>query len=184
MLDCPPSLLNSTGLFDSTGTQSNSLWLAFFRNIQSGRALKCYFVALNSTSMHCHILESSEIQIPPYSEDAVVVLMVSAFEGFHCAQLRRSSYLIKIGSLHHYSPSPNPQFCNPKSLFATGLIVTQIHTCTTIQRENFEGENFCELVKNTTFVEKTFADCSFVPCQRTLRPQISWRKLSRTATKP
>ena len=86
MLDCPPSLLNSTGLFDNTGTQSNyySLWLAFFRNIQSGRALKCYFVALNSASMHCHILESSEIQIPSYSEDAVVVLMMSAFEGFHC----------------------------------------------------------------------------------------------------
>ena len=35
-----------------------------------------------------------------------------------------------------------------------------------------------------TFVEKTFVDCSLVPRQRTPCPQISWRKLSRIATKP
>ena len=31
---------------------------------------------------------------------------------------------------------------------------------------------------------KTFADCSLVPCQRMPHPQISWRKISQTATKP
>ena len=44
---------------------------------------------------------------------------------------------------------------------------------------NFEGENFHELVKNTIFTEKTFADCSLVLRQRTPRPQIrgqSFRK--------
>ena len=28
--------------------------------------------------------------------------------------------------------------------------------------ETFKGENFCELVKNTSFMEKTFTDCSLV----------------------
>ena len=32
--------------------------------------------------------------------------------------------------------------------------------------------------------EKTFTDCSLFPCQRTPHPQISWRNLSRIATKP
>ena len=34
------------------------------------------------------------------------------------------------------------------------------------------------------FAEKTFANCSLVPCQRMPHPQISWRKLLPTATKP
>ena len=50
--------------------------------------------------------------------------------------------------------------------------------------ETFEGENFCELVKNTIFTEKTFTDCSLGPCQRTQHPQILQRKLLRLATKP
>ena len=49
---------------------------------------------------------------------------------------------------------------------------------TTIEQKTFEGENFHELA------EKTFADCSLSPCQRTPRPKISWRKLSQIATKP
>ena len=40
------------------------------------------------------------------------------------------------------------------------------------------------MVKNKIFTEKTFADCSLEPCQRTAHHQISWRKLSRIATKP
>ena len=46
----------------------------------------------------------------------------------------------------------------------------------------FEGENFHKLVTNTIFGEKTFADCSLVPCQRMPRPQILQRKLLRIAT--
>ena len=74
----------------------------------------------------------------------------------------------------------------------------------TVERETFEGENFCELVKNTIFTEKTFVDCSLVPCQgrhapifhgenycgllactvpRTPCPHISQRKLLRIGTK-
>ena len=49
---------------------------------------------------------------------------------------------------------------------------------------NFRGKIFYELVKNTIFVEKTFTDCSLLPCQRMPCPQISQRKLSRIATKP
>ena len=36
----------------------------------------------------------------------------------------------------------------------------------------FKRENFCELVKNTIFVEKTCADCSPAPSQRTPRPKV------------
>ena len=51
--------------------------------------------------------------------------------------------------------------------------------------ETFEGENFHDLVKNTIFVAKTFADCSLLPCQKTSHPQIlqCWKKLSQMATK-
>ena len=52
-----------------------------------------------------------------------------------------------------------------------------------IQQETFKGENFRELEKNTIFVEKTFVDCLLVPRQGTAHPQISRRKLLRTATK-
>ena len=51
----------------------------------------------------------------------------------------------------------------------------------TVWRETFEGENFRELVKNTTFAEKTYADCSLLPHQHMLSPQTSRRKLSRIA---
>ena len=51
----------------------------------------------------------------------------------------------------------------------------------TVWRETFEGENFCELVKNTTFAEKTYADCSLLPHQHMPSPQISQWKLSRIA---
>ena len=44
-------------------------------------------------------------------------------------------------------------------------------------------ENFRELVKNTIFTEKTSADCSLLPCQRTPHSKISQRKLSQIATK-
>ena len=46
------------------------------------------------------------------------------------------------------------------------------------------AENFHELVKNTIFAEKTFADCLLLPCQWMPCPQISQRKLSQIATKP
>ena len=36
----------------------------------------------------------------------------------------------------------------------------------------FKRENFCELVKNTIFVEKTCVDCSPAPSQRTPRPKV------------
>ena len=48
---------------------------------------------------------------------------------------------------------------------------------------NFRGRNFHKLVKGTILVEKTFTDCSLLPCQRTPHPQISWRKLLHLATK-
>ena len=38
-------------------------------------------------------------------------------------------------------------------------------------------------MKNTIFVEKTFAECLLLSCQRMPCPQILWRKLSRIATK-
>ena len=44
----------------------------------------------------------------------------------------------------------------------------------------FERENFHELVKNTIFTEKTFADCSLLLHQRTPHPKFH-RKLSRIA---
>ena len=40
----------------------------------------------------------------------------------------------------------------------------------------FQGRNFCELVENTSFAEKTFANCSLLPHQRMLRPQILRKK--------
>ena len=52
----------------------------------------------------------------------------------------------------------------------------------TVYQKMLEGENFHELVKNTIFSEKTFADCLLLPCQRMPHPQISWRKLSRVTT--
>ena len=64
--------------------------------------------------------------------------------------------------------------CTPKNL-------TKLNT---VWQETFEGENFCELVKNVIFTEKTFVDCSLLPHQRTPLPQILQRKLSRIATKP
>ena len=55
MQGCPPPLNNSTtGHYNSTGTHSTSLWLAFLTSIQQGRALEHAFLALNSVSMHCH----------------------------------------------------------------------------------------------------------------------------------
>ena len=39
-------------------------------------------------------------------------------------------------------------------------------------------------VKNTTFEERTFVDCSFLPHQIMSHLQILRRKLSRIATKP
>ena len=54
--------------------------------------------------------------------------------------------------------------------------------CATVKWETFEVKT--ELVKNTIFAEKTFTDCSLLPCQRMPRPQISQRNLSRIATKP
>ena len=57
-----------------------------------------------------------------------------------------------------------------------------LHSGSYSGEETFEGENFCELVKNTIFTAKTFTDCSLVPCQRIQRPQNSWRKLLRLAT--
>ena len=48
----------------------------------------------------------------------------------------------------------------------------------TVWQETFEGENFHELVKNMTFAEKTYADCSFLPHQCMPSSQILRRKLS------
>ena len=48
---------------------------------------------------------------------------------------------------------------------------------------NFQGRNFHKLMKGTILVEKTFTDCSLLPCQRTPHPQISWRKLLHLAIK-
>ena len=45
-------------------------------------------------------------------------------------------------------------------------------------RGTFKGENFHELVKDTNFANKTFADCLLLPCQRMPYPQISRIKLS------
>ena len=52
------------------------------------------------------------------------------------------------------------------------------------KRETFEGENYCKLVKNTTFVERTFVDCLFLLPLRKSYLQILRRKLLRIATKP
>ena len=54
----------------------------------------------------------------------------------------------------------------------------------TIQWGTFKGENFRELVKNMIFLEKTFTDCSLLPCQRTPRPKFCRGKLLCIATKP
>ena len=37
---------------------------------------------------------------------------------------------------------------------------------------NIRGGNCCELVENTIFVAKTFANCSLLPCQRVPRPKF------------
>ena len=81
--DCPPSLLDSmTGHYNSISTHSTSRWLMFPANIWQGRALK---IALKrSTAQVCITMptkstsEVSEMQMPPYSRHAAVVLMVSA----------------------------------------------------------------------------------------------------------
>ena len=48
-----------------------------------------------------------------------------------------------------------------------------------LHRKWHNCSNFREFVKNTIFAEKTLADCSLFPRQRTPRPQILPRKLSR-----
>ena len=42
----------------------------------------------------------------------------------------------------------------------------------TVWRETFEGENFRELVKNTTFAKKTYADCSLLLHQHMPPPKF------------
>ena len=49
---------------------------------------------------------------------------------------------------------------------------------------NFQGRKLCESVKNTIFVEKTFADHSLLPHQKMPRPKISQKNFSRITTKP
>ena len=57
-------------------------------------------------------------------------------------------------------------------------------SCSYRTARSFRGKNFHELVKNTIFMEKTFANCFLLMCQRMPWPQISWRKLSWIDTKP
>jgi len=43
---------------------------------------------------------------------------------------------------------------------------------------NFWGRKLSQIGEKYSFMEKTFADCLLVPCQRKPHPQILWRKLS------
>ena len=53
--DCPALPINSpTGHNTNTVMHSSSLWLSFLAIIQRGRALERAFIALSSTSTHCH----------------------------------------------------------------------------------------------------------------------------------
>ena len=51
-------------------------------------------------------------------------------------------------------------------LLGTGLRHGSFSLDSTVQWGSFKGENFCEFVKNMIFAEKTFVDCSLLPCQR------------------
>ena len=48
---------------------------------------------------------------------------------------------------------------------------------------NFQGRKLSQIGEKYDFAEKTFRDCSLVPCQRTPCLPISCRKLSQIATK-
>ena len=48
----------------------------------------------------------------------------------------------------------------------------------TVQQETFDGENFCELVKNTIFVKKIFAVCSVLPWQKMPYPKFRGENLA------
>ena len=51
---CAPLINSTTGHYNSTGTHSTSLWLAFLTSVQQGRALECSFISLDNMSINCH----------------------------------------------------------------------------------------------------------------------------------
>ena len=48
----------------------------------------------------------------------------------------------------------------------------------TVQWETFDGENFCELLKNTIFVKKNFVVCSVLPWQKMPYPKFRGENLA------
>ena len=54
-----------TGFYNSTGTYSTSLWLAFLASIQQEKALEHTFVELNGMKTHCRIYTGSLQKLIP-----------------------------------------------------------------------------------------------------------------------
>ena len=53
------------------------------------------------------------------------------------------------------------------------MVSFDLQNLTVDYRETFKGENVCELVKNTIFVEKIFImDCSLLPCKHAIPPKF------------
>jgi len=80
-------------------------------------------------------------------------------------------------SLHHV----NTLLCSEILVVAT-VVTSMCMYCTycTVWREAFEGENVWELVGNTIFVEKTFADCSLVLPKDTMPPNFAEKTFANT----
>ena len=53
----------------------------------------------------------------------------------------------------------------------------------TVEQETLEVENFRKLVKNMIFVEKTFVDCSLLPCHGCIVPKFCGENFLQIATK-
>ena len=86
--DCLTLLVDLTTGHYNRGTQGTSLWLTFLTSVQQRGTPEpslCLTVGVCIATPTGNIPKASEIQIPPiFRTYNMVVLMVSALEGFHC----------------------------------------------------------------------------------------------------
>ena len=82
--------------------------------------------------------------------------------------------------LKRFERSNASEICNGKMFdFYPGLLHILILSCylgiqhTHCKAGNFEGKNFCNLMNNMIFVEKTFVDCSLLQRQGATPPNFA-----------
>ena len=114
----------------------------------------------------------------------------------HIHMWRCILFLFFQNSLALITPASGRCQASPRSSSLSGyvsldMVTTSCHNAvssTSFSSILYSGklsrENFCKLVKNTIFTERSFADCSLLLRQRTPCPKILQRKLSRMATQP